>query len=94
VEFVIDAVGEVEQKSVRVIKRLCPSCDDEAVRVVNSFPRGFAFVTIACQRKRLYDKEEGEAYARKRVQEVLADTVYSHNVGQKVLLGNENWRLR
>lgn len=49
----------------------------------------FLVLLIAgCQRKRLYDKTEGETYARKRIQEVLADTIYAHDRGQQILVNN------
>ena len=35
-----------------------------------------ALMTLGCQRKRLYDRAEDEAYARKRIQQVLMDTTY------------------
>ena len=39
VEFVIEATGEIRKESVRVIKGIYPSCDNEAVRVIKKSPR-------------------------------------------------------
>ena len=45
-----------------------------------------ALMTLGCQRKRLYDRAEGEAYARKRIQQVLMDTTYSPSNSQENLV--------
>jgi hypothetical protein len=45
-------------------------------------------MTVGCHRKRLYDQVEGEAYARKRLVEVLADTIRPH-YGRQILLDKE-----
>ena len=39
VEFVIESTGEIRKESVRVIKGIYPSCDNEAVRVIKKSPR-------------------------------------------------------
>ena len=39
VEFVVESTGEIRQESVRVIKGIYSSCDNEAVRLIKKSPR-------------------------------------------------------
>jgi len=39
VEFVVEDTGEIRQESVRVIKGIYPSCDNEAARLIKKSPR-------------------------------------------------------
>lgn len=46
VEFVIEATGEIRKESVRVVRGLHPSCDQEAIRLIKECPKwNPAFVT-------------------------------------------------
>jgi periplasmic protein TonB len=39
VEFVIESTGEIRQESVRAVRGIHSSCDDEAVRLIQQSPR-------------------------------------------------------
>jgi periplasmic protein TonB len=39
VSFIIDAEGNIKKESVKVVKKLFDSCDNEAIRVIKECPR-------------------------------------------------------
>lgn len=51
VQFVIDTTGMIKKESVQVVRSLCESCDQEAIRLIQLSPRWIPAIDLERNRK-------------------------------------------